>query len=89
MPRRLIARYTLDNWFDFPQHTGMDTTRTQLKTMNRQFAFCMKQKTACKNNLIALIDQVYPGANTYFESPARADGSQKWVDYVAAFWHID
>ena len=84
-----IARYALDNWCDLRQHTGMDTTRTQLKTLNRQFAFCMKQKTACKNNLIALIDQVYPGANTYFESPARADGSQKWVDYVRAFWHVD
>lgn len=84
-----IARYALDNWCDLRQHTGMDTTRAQLKTMNRQFAFCMKQKTACKNNLIALIDQVYPGANTYFESPARADGSQKWVDYVATFWHVD
>ena len=80
-----IARYALDNWCDLRQHTGMDTTRAQLKTMNRQFAFCMKQKTACKNNLIALIDQVYSGANTYFESPARADGSQKWVDYVATF----
>ena len=84
-----IARYALDNWCDLRQHTGMDTTRTQLKTMNRQVAFCMRQRTACKNNLIALIDQVYPGANTYFESPARADGSQKWVDYVATFWHVD
>ena len=84
-----IARYALDNWCDLRQHTGMDTTRTQLKTMNRQFAFCMKQKTSCKNNLIALIGQVYPGANTYFESPARADGSQKWVDYVLTFWHVD
>ena len=41
-----IARYALDNWYDLPQHTGMDTTRTKLKTINRQFAFCMKQKTA-------------------------------------------
>ena len=84
-----IARYALDNWADLRQHTSMDTTRAQLKTLNRQFAFYMKQKTACKNNLIALIDQVYPGANTYFESPARADGSQKWVDYVCTFWHVD
>lgn len=84
-----IARYALDNWCDLRQYTGMDTTRTQLKTLHRQFAFCMKQRTACKNNLIALIDQVYPGANTYFESPARADGSQKWADYIATFWHVD
>ena len=37
--------------------------------MNRQFDFYMKHKTAMKNNLIALIDQTYPGANTYFNSP--------------------
>ena len=56
---------------------------------NRQFNFYMKQKTAYKNNLIALIDQTYPGANSYFESPARSDGSQKWVDFVTEFWHVD
>ena len=49
----------------------------------------MKQKTAAKNNLIALIDQTYPGVNTFFKSPARPDGSQKWVDFVASFWHVD
>ena len=56
----------------------MDELRSQLKTMNRQFDFYMKHKTAMKNNLIGLIDQTYPGANTYFDSPAREDGSQKW-----------
>lgn len=49
----------------------MDELRTQLKTMNRQFDFYMKHKTAMKNNLIGLIDLAYPGANTYFDSPAR------------------
>ena len=52
----------------------MDKTRNQLKTMNRQFGFYMAQKTAMKNNLIALIDQTYPGANDFFDSPARNDG---------------
>ena len=84
-----IARYALDRWADLRQHTSMDTKRIELKTMNRQFNFYMKQKTAYKNNLIALIDQTYPGANSYFESPARPDGSQKWVDFVAEFWHVD
>ncbi len=84
-----IARYGLDNWQDLRQHTGMDTKREQLKLMNRQFGFYMKQKTAAKNNLIALVDQTYPGANALFTSPARADGSQKWVDFVASFWHVD
>jgi len=54
----------------------MDTIRYQLKTMNRQYGLYTKNKTAMKNNLIALLDQTYPGANTTFSSPAREDGSQ-------------
>ena len=84
-----IARYTLDSWTNLKQYTLMDELRSQLKTMNRQFDFYMKHKTAMKNNLIALIDQTYPGANTYFDSPARDDGSQKWVDFLATYWHVD
>ena len=84
-----IARYTLDSWANLKQYTLMDELRSQLKTMNRQFDFYMKHKTALKNNLIALIDQTYPGANTYFDSPARDDGSQKWVDFLATYWHVD
>ena len=78
-----IARYTLDNWANLKQYTLMDELRTQLKTMNRQFDFSMK------NNLIGLIDLAYPGANTYFDSPAREDGSQKWVDFLDTYWHVD
>lgn len=84
-----IARYTLDNWANLKQYTLMDELRTQLKTMNRQFDFYMKHKTAMKNNLIGLIDLAYPGANTYFDSPAREDGSQKWVDFLDTYWHVD
>lgn len=84
-----IARYTLDRWTKLKQYTHMDEMRNQLKTMNRQFGFYMDQKTAMKNNLIALLDQTYPGANTFFESPARNDGSQKWVDFVYTYWHVE
>ena len=84
-----IARYTLDRWTNLKQYSHMDETRNQLKTMNRQFGFYMDQKTAMKNNLIALLDQTYPGANTLFDSPARSDGSQKWVDFVYTYWHVD
>ncbi len=84
-----IARYTLDRWAKLPQYGSMDKTRNQLKTMNRQFGFYMAQKTAMKNNLIALLDQTYPGANDFFDSPARSDGSQKWVDFIATYWHVD
>lgn len=31
-----------------------------------------------KNNLIGSLDQTFPGVNSYFDSPARSDGSQKW-----------
>ena len=84
-----IARYTLDRWTELKQYCLMDEIRNQLKTMNRQFDFYMKHKTAMKNNLISILDQTYPGANTYFDSPAREDGSQKWVDFAATFRHVD
>ena len=84
-----IARYTLDRWAKLRQYGNMDKTRNQLKTLNRQFGFYMAQKTAMKNNLIALLDQTYPEANDFFDSPARSDGSQKWVDFVHTYWHVD
>ena len=58
-----IARYALDSWSKLKQYSLMDEIRAQLKTMNRQFDFYMKHKTAMKNNLIGLIDQTYPGAS--------------------------
>lgn len=84
-----IARYTLDSWTDLKQYSLMDEIRNQLKTMNRQFGFYMKHKTAMKNNFIGILDQTYPGVNTYFDSPARDDGSQKWVDFATTYWHVD
>ena len=84
-----IARYALDSWNDLKQYCLMDELRNQLKTMNRQFSFYMKHKTAMKNNLIGILDQTYPGANTYFSSPTRTDGSQKWIDFAATYWHVD
>lgn len=84
-----IARYTLDNWAELRQYSCMDNTRNQLKTLNSQFSFFMKQKVAAKANLIALLDNTYPGVNKLFKSPAREDGSEKWVDYAYSFWHVD
>ena len=67
----------------------MDTIRMQLKTLNRQQGLYSKTKTMMKNNLIALLDQTYPGVNDLFDSPVRRDGSQKWVDFATVFWHVD
>ena len=67
----------------------MDTTRYELKTLNRQFQLSSKNRTACSNNLVALLEQNFPGIRSLFTSPPRADGSQKWVDFVDTFWHVD
>ncbi len=84
-----IARYALDKWDNLREYTVMDEIRNQLKTLNRQFDFYMKHKTAMKNNLISILDQTFPGVNTFFDSPARSDGSQKWVDFASTYWHVE
>ena len=84
-----IARYTLDKWNNLKEYTNTDEIRSQLKTMNRQFEFYIEQRAAMKNNLIAILDQTYSGVNNFFDSPARKDGSQKWVDFAYTFWHVD
>jgi len=84
-----IGRFALDKWYKLRQYTAMDNIRTQLKTMNRQMSFYQKQQTAYKNNLISLMDETYPGANKFFTSPKRPDGSEKWVDFIEKFWHVD
>ena len=86
---RKIAKYGLDNWVELRQYVSMDKIRYQLKTLNRQCNLYSKTKTMMKNNLIALLDQTYPGVNDLFDSPVREDGTQKWVDFAASFWHLD
>lgn len=84
-----IANYTLDKWDKLRQYNAMDATRYQLKTLHRQFCLYIKTQTALKNNFIALLDQTFPGINKLFTSPAREDGSCKWIDFAGKFWHID
>ena len=84
-----IARFGLDNWEILRQYTPMDTIRYELKTLHRQFQLSSKTRTAYTNNLIALLEQSYPGVRGMFDSPVRSNGTQKWVDYVETFWHAD
>lgn len=84
-----IARYALDNWADLRDYTPMDTIRYDLKTLNRQFQLASKQRTASANNLIALLEQSFPGIRKCFDSPVRSNGTQKWVDFAHSFWHAD
>ena len=60
-----------------------------LKTCYRQYQQYSKVQTMLKNNLISLLDTAFPDANRLFTSPPRADGSEKWVDFVATFWHCE
>lgn len=55
------ARHALDSWTKLKHYSLMGEIRNQLKTMNRQFDFYMKHKTAIKNNLIGIFDQTSPG----------------------------
>jgi len=84
-----IAKYGLDNWNDLREYTPVDALRQQLKLFSRQYNHYMKISVMLQNNLIALLDKTFPGANELFDSPPRGDGHQKWVDFVTHFWHCD
>ena len=84
-----IAKYGLDNWVDLREYTPMEAVRQQLKLCSRQYNLYMKTIVALQNNLISLTDKTFPGVNELFSSPERADGHQKWVDFVLSFWHCE
>ena len=84
-----LANYGLDHWLTLPRYVPQEDTRLMLRTCYRQYQQYSKVQTMLKNNLISLLDTAFPDANRLFASPPRADGSEKWVDFVAAFWHCE
>lgn len=84
-----LANYGLDRWLTLPRYIPEENTRLLLKNCYRQYRQYSKVQTVLKNNLISLLDTAFPNANRLFNSPARADGSEKWVDFVAEFWHCE
>ena len=84
-----IARYGLEYWEEMREYTETDTVRQQLKLFSRQYNLHMKTVVSLQNNLISLLDSVFPGMNERFTSPIRDDGHQKWVDFVCTFYHRD
>ena len=83
-----IANYTLTNWLRLPKFIPEEDVRHMLKVYSRQYNKYKKINTMLKNNLISLLDSSFPGANELFKSPPRkSDGHEKWVDFVAHFWH--
>ena len=84
-----LANDGLDHWLTLPRYVPEENTRLLLKNCYRQYRQYSKVQTVLKNNLISLLDMTFPNANRLFNSPARADGSEKWVDFVAEFWHCE
>ena len=82
-----LANYGLDRWLTLPRYIPEEDTRLLLKNCYRQYRQYSKVQTVLKNNLISLLDTVFPNVNRLFSSPIRGDGSEKWVDFVAEFWH--
>ena len=83
-----LANYGLDHWLSLPRYVPEEDTRLLLKNCYRQYQQYAKVQTMLKNNLISLLDMIFPAVNCLFSSSARADGSEKWVDFVDAFWHV-
>lgn len=84
-----LANFGLDQWNDLPRYVPEEDTRLMLKNCHRQYQQYSKVQTMLKNNLISLLDTAFPEVNRLFSSPPRADGSEKWVDFVATFWHCE
>ena len=84
-----IASYAIIHWNDLERYSSEDDTRLLLKTYCRQFYKYSEIKTSLKNNLISILDQSFPDCNTFFTSPVRSDGHQKWIDFAGRFWHCD
>ena len=84
-----LANYGLDRWLSLPGYIPEENTRLLLKNCYRQYQQGCKVQTMQKNSLVSLLDTTFPNANRLFRSPARADGSEKWVDFVAEFWHCE
>lgn len=84
-----LANYGLDHWLTLPRYVPEEDTRMMLKTCYRQYQQYSKVQTILKNNLISLLDTTYPGINRLFNSPIRADGREKWLDFVESFWHCE
>ena len=85
-----LAAFALDRWSDLPEFNSQSQSRLLLKSYSRQYNQYIKLKVMLKNNLISLLDQTFPAANTLFSTPTRkADGHEKWVDFVLKHPHSE
>jgi transposase len=84
-----IAEYGLAKWSKVRRYEPDNANRRQLLIYNRQYCHYSKTQTMHKNNLDALLEQVFPQIKTAFSKSYRADRHEKWVDFVGDFWHCE
>ena len=84
-----IAEYGLAKWSKLREYSPDEDDRRQLQLYSRQYWHYGKIKTMHKNNLDALLEQVFPQIKSAFSKSNRDNGHEKWVDFVGTFWHIE
>ena len=82
-----MANYGLDHWLAFTEARSGRRYPIDAENCYRQYQQYSKVQTMLKNNLI-LLDTAFLTQIACFRPP-RADGSEKWVDFVATFWHCE
>ena len=60
------ANYGLNRWLTLPRYFPEEDTRLLLKNYYRQHKQYSKVQTVLKNNLISLLDTVFPNVNRLF-----------------------
>jgi len=84
-----ISEYGLSKWEKIRRYSPEEDIRRQLQVYNRQYCHYAKIKTMHKNNLCALLEQIFPQVKTVFSKRVRDDGHEKWIDFADTFWHIE
>ena len=80
-----LANYGLDRWLTLPRYIPEEDTRLLLKNCYRQYRQYSKVQTVLKNNLISLLDTVFPNANRLFYEQLRCFGLWHDANMSAGF----
>lgn len=71
-----LANYGLDRWLTLPRYVPEENTRLLLKNCYRQYRQYSKVQTVLKNNLISLLDTVFPNVNRLFQAQSAGTGAK-------------
>ena len=83
-----IANYALAFWETLNRFVPDDEIRILLKTQSRLYERSTHVSIVLRNGLVSIVDQVFPGVNTFFSATYKTvSGHFKWVDFAKKFWH--